>query len=164
MADAVGVLFDPRHERFAQLVAAGKTPYEAKRAIKMPQGPSWTVKSLMANQPIKARIDELLAQAAKKAMLTRVGIIEQVQEEWRLARIAGQHAAALKAAEMLGGELHSMFRNKVEIGRTGEFDEKSEEELREFILNQMKELGLVPPDSETKTPQITDQTSNETIN
>ncbi len=169
MAEPVGVLFDPRHERFAQLVAAGNSPREAKHMIKMPTGINWSVKRLMNNQAIRARIDELLAQAARKAMLSRVGIIEGVQEEWRLARIAGQHAAALKAAEMLGSELHNMFRNKVEVGRVGEFDGKSEAELREYILSQMKELGLNcdsdKPEEKNNLPQITDQQqTKETIN
>lgn len=165
MAENIGVLFDPRHERFAQLVASGKTPREAKKLIKMPAGKAWSVKALMANQPIKARIDELLKQSAKKAMLTRAGIIQGVQEEWTLARIAGQHAAALKAAEMLGSELHNMFRNKLEIGKVGEFDDKSEEELKEFILSQMKELGMVEQvKKEPDLPQLTDQTTKETIN
>src|SRR5512139_947174 len=137
-----GILLDIRHERFAQLVASGLTPFKAKKQITMPSGPRWTAKSLMAMPDIQERIKTLLESAAKKASLTREGIIKEVQEEWTLARIAGQHSAALKAAEMLGGELHNMFRNKVEIGRVGEFDGKSEEELKQFILSTMKELGM----------------------
>lgn len=160
---ATGVLFDPRHERFAQLIAAGNTPYEAKKQIKMPSGKAWTVKTLLANQEIQSRIQELLAGAAKRAQLTREGIIKEVQEEWTLARIAGQHAAALKAAEMLGGELHNMFRNKVEIGKVGEFDGKSEEELKSFILSAMKDLGLVEPgEKPPDLPQLTDQSEPQT--
>lgn len=158
MAEKVGVLFDHRHERFAQLVASGKSAREAKKMISMPAGKAWTAKALIANQLIRSRIDELLESAAKKAALTRAAIIEGVQDEWKLARSAGQHAAALKAAEMLGSELHNMFRNKVEIGKVGEFDGKSEEELREFILSQMKELGMVEPaQNEPDLPQLTDQ-------
>lgn len=158
---ATGVLFDPRHERFAQLIASGLTPYEAKRQIKMPSGSAWAVKNLLARPEIKSRIDELLAGAAKKAQLTREGIIKEVQEEWTLARIAGQHAAALKAAEMLGSELHNMFRNKVEIGRVGEFEGKSEEELKQFILSTMKELGMSDDEPQKELPQIIDQSATE---
>lgn len=158
---AMGVLLDIRHERFAQLVASGLTPYEAKRQIKMPTGARWAVKALLATPEIQDRIKALLENAAKKAQLTREGIIKEVQQEWTLARIAGQHSAALKAAEMLGGELHNMFRNKVEIGRVGEFDGKSEEELKQFILSTMKELGMDEP-SASDLPQITNQSDTQT--
>lgn len=137
-----GILYDQRKERFCQLIASGLPPRQAHTDANCPK--SWPLKRLLTTPPTSARIDELMAGAAKRAELTRKYMIDEVHQEWKLARLAGQHSAALKAAEMLGGELHGMFRKQVEIGRPGEFDGMNAEQLREYILEQLKELGINP--------------------
>jgi len=145
-----GILFDLREERFCQLVASGMKAPEAKKAAGCPK--QWTLKKLLHTPPTSLRIQELMEGTAKRIQMDRKGFLEEIFEEWRLARLASQHSAALKAAEMLGQELHGMFRKQVEIGRPGEFDGMSADQLKDYIEQQLKELGLTPGD----VPKIID--------
>jgi hypothetical protein len=149
-----GPLINGKHERFCQLVTEGLTPAEAFKAIRAIHlkgskiitgiGAS-SAKQLMQHALIKARIETLQHKAARRAELTYDGIISEVQEEARLARMAGQHSAAMKGLEMLGAELHQgMFTKRVEVKHQHEFDGMSEQQLREFIASQMREVGLDP--------------------
>ena len=136
----MGILFDVRAEKFCQLIASGMKPGEARRAAGCPG--QWKLKDLLHTPPTSTRIEELLEGTAKRIQLDRKGFIDEVREEWRLARACSQHSAALKAAEMLGQELHGMFRKQIEVGRPGEFDGMSADQLKEYIENQLKEMGL----------------------
>lgn len=141
----MGVLFDYREEKFCQLMAQMVVPKEARRQAGYAKGGRWSLKKLMGEKRIQERIEALREQGAKRSVLSRLEILDGVLEEWRLSRAAGQHGAALRAAELYGGETHGLFRKQVEIGKVGDFDQKSEEELRQYIENQMKELGMSPP-------------------
>jgi hypothetical protein len=135
----MGVLYDVREERFAQLVVRGAKPAQAK--VEAGYSPKRPLRGLLMEPRIAARIKELMERAANKAVLSRTDILERVAEDWDKARSLGQMSAALKAAEMVGKELHKMFVDRKEIGTAGEFDTKSEAELRDYIS---KELGLAP--------------------
>lgn len=139
-----GVLQNLKHEKFCHLVALENVaPVKAFAALRPGGGmgaPS--CKKLMAQITIQKRIETLLQRAARRSELTHDGIIAEIQEEAKLARLAGQHAAALKGLEMLGRELHNMFVHKIDVTRHDEFSGMSEEELRGFILSQMAELGI----------------------
>lgn len=154
------LLADVREEQFAQLVASGKTVKDARKEAGYPHGGKWSMKRLMIEPRIKERIDELRSRAAHQAVLSRVDILNGIVEEWRLSRLAAQHGASLKAAEMLGSELHGMFRKQMEVGRPGEFDSMTEDQLKVFIADQLKLIGLTPaqlieaePLGETKPDQ-----------
>lgn len=136
-----GILYNAQYEAFARKVVEGIRPHVARKLVGLPHSKSG--KWLMSHQPIRARIETLQQQAARRAELTREGIIREVQEEALLARAAGQHSAAIKAWELLGGELHNMFIRKIEHGAPGEFDGMSEEQLRGFIIDQMRDIGLL---------------------
>ena len=138
-------LADPREEKFCQLVAEGLSPTQAKLEAGLQV--SRRIATLMAAERIQTRIAELLDAAAKKAVLTRAGLLDELDQERRLARAAGQHSAALKAIEMLGQELFGMFRKQMEIGKPGEFDALSEDDLRKFILKKVADLGLTVSDA-----------------
>lgn len=68
---------DPRREKFAQGVASGLSQAEAlreanKRALRWKQETVWQEASrMMADLKVSARVKELQAEAAKKAILTR---------------------------------------------------------------------------------------------
>lgn len=136
----MSVLFDIRQEKFCQLVVSGLKPAEARRNAGCPK--KWRLKDLLHTPPTSTRIEELLEGTAKRIQLDKKGFLEEVREEWRLARAVSQHSAALKAAEMLGQELHGMFRKQVEVGRPGEFDGMDADQLKEYIMEQLKEMGL----------------------
>src|SRR6516165_7653364 len=110
-----GPLLNGKHERFCQMVAVeGLSPAEAYNAIKAIKligrkangigAPN--AKKLCDNELVAKRIATLQERNARRAELSYDGIIAEVQEEGKLARMAGQHSAALKAWEMLGSELH----------------------------------------------------------
>ncbi len=142
----MGVLYDFKEERFCQLVTQGLEPKDARRQAGYPKSPGkWSVRKLLVEPRIRDRIDSLREGAANRAVLSRMDILDGIREEWRLARAVAQHGAALKAAEMLGSELHSMFTKKVELGKVGDFENQTEEQLRVYIENQMKELGMSAP-------------------
>ena len=138
-----GILYDYREEQFAQLIVSGIPPKEAKEqaGFARTRSPS----KLLKTPRIKERIDQLLLSSAYKAELSRAHLIDEVRKESLLAREAGQHSAALKGLEMLGKELHKMFIDRKEVGGPGDFDNKTEEELKEFIIKHLAELGINDP-------------------
>ena len=139
---AYGVLRDPRQERFCQAIVAGKTKAEAyAEAGYKGKNHHAGALNLMRHDAIKKRLDELFTRAATRAELSRKDILERILDDWNNSRKLGQMASALKAAELLGRELHHMFTERKEIGRAGDFDQKSEDELRKIVIEGMEELG-----------------------
>lgn len=139
------VLRNPRHELYAQGVAAGLRHHEAymEAGYKCTNKVSLTqaCKRLHADPTIKRRIEELLKASAAKSELTRKNILDRIFQDWELARKLGQVPAALKAAELMGREMHKMFTERKEVGGPGDFDNKSEEELKEIIKKELGDLG-----------------------
>lgn len=137
----MGVLRNVKYERFAQLIAQGIAPNEAAEDVgyKSSYG-------LLKKQVIDDRIKELLKNAAARAELTRRDIYNGIFDDIQLARKLGQPAAALKGWEMLGKDLHRMFVERKEVGGPGDFDGKTEEELREFLAKELASLGMPIPD------------------
>lgn len=145
------VLRNPRHERYAQNLAAGQDRAMAYREA----GYEGKSHANLDRQPhIKQRVRELLDARSRRAELSRKDILDRIYQDWELARKLGQVPAALKAAELMGKELHRMFVERREIGGPGDFDNKSEEELRKIINDGIKDLGWeegkdIPPPSST---------------
>jgi len=79
------VLDNPRHERFAQLRASGKTGSDSYRGIAGANAKNPDVQSdkLQRNPEIAARIEELKAEAAKRCSLTREAFVESLVEMYR---------------------------------------------------------------------------------
>lgn len=136
----MGVLFDPREERFVQYIVEGIPHEDAKIKAGYKKGVS--IKRLLARPQIHARLEEIMARSAARAELTRADILEGIKTDWQQARRLGQMSAALKAAEMLGKEMHKMFVDRKEIGAPGDFENKSEEEIIRFISETLKSLGI----------------------
>lgn len=145
----MGVLRNPRHERYAQGLAAGQAKPEAYKLA----GYDGKGHRQLDKQPyIQQRVRELLDMRSKRAELSRKDILDRIYQDWELARKLGQVPAALKAAELMGKELHKMFVDRREVGGPGDFDNKSEEELRKIINDGLKDLGWeegkdIPPPS-----------------
>lgn len=140
----MGVLRNVRYERFCQLIVGGKMdPDEAYMTVGFKAKNARYAASRLTMKPLIAkRIEELLQATANKAMLSRSKILERIYEDWEKARSLGQMPAALKAAEMMGKELHRMFIERKEIGNAGDFDKKSPEELVDYIKNELREMGM----------------------
>ncbi len=113
------VLPDPKHERFASLVASGKNKTEAYKSAgftaKFPEQAAWK----MANgSQVKSRIEELTARVsdkivqrtAEKVATTKEWVLEKLRDNAEEAlSVKGGSAVANRALELLGKEL-GLFR------------------------------------------------------
>lgn len=153
------VLTNTRHERFCQEILKGSSKgaayiaagYKAKSMVVA----TAAAVRLLANVSVSARIVELRNKAADKAVLDRSWVIDRLmrnavvalgEETIKIKRAKKnddgtietveadvtmrEAAAANKALELLGKlpEL-AMFIDRTEIGRPGEFDRMSDDEL-----------------------------------
>lgn len=131
------ILRNARHELYAQGVASGLAKQEAYAQA----GFKGTYYSLDQRPDIKGRIRQILEHASRRAELSRKDILDRIFQDWELARKLGQVPAALKAGELMGRELHRMFTERREVGGPGDFDNKSEDELRQIVVDGIKDLG-----------------------
>jgi hypothetical protein len=108
------ILSNPRHERFAQELANGKTATEAYQSagFKPNRGNASTLK---ANQSILARVGEIQGEAAKQVELTRAEVLKMLLDDRNKARELKQMGPAIKAAELLGKELGMFIERHADV-------------------------------------------------
>lgn len=89
-------LDNPRHERFAQELAKGKTADEAYQTAgyKPNRGNATTLK---ANQSVLDRVAEIKDRGAVRAEITLQTLMEEAAEIQAAAMKANQHSAAIAA-------------------------------------------------------------------
>lgn len=160
----MAILTNPKHERFAQELANGKSQEEAYTlaGFKRNRGNANTLKQ---NESVTKRVAELLAereaihaqataQAIKATGLTKEWVIEQLvlnvrramQEEavMRDGKATGEFvyngAVANKALELLGKEI-GMFIERREVGKPGAFDELNADQQRQLLDAADQELA-----------------------
>lgn len=147
-------LKNPRHERFAQEVANGKTLEEAHGLAGYKASRSGA-SQLKQNVDISNRVSELLAEREQIHAQGTAKAIERVglTKEWVITRLRENAERALqaipvtdsegaptgeykyegnvanRALELLGKEL-GMFIERKEVGQPGDFDRMSDDELR----------------------------------
>ena len=113
-------LDNPKHERFAQAVAAGKSAVDAYESAgyRRNRGHASTLRK---NPKLLKRVDEILETrgqiqqrgtlaAIERTRLTKTTIIEMLLADRELARKNGQSSAAIRATELLGIELGMFIR------------------------------------------------------
>ena len=146
------ILRNNRYELYAQGVAAGLTKREAYSKAGFRAKKHHAHVALDRRPEVQDRIEELLKASAGRSELSRKQILDRIFDDWNLARKLGQVPAALKAAELMGREMFKMFTERKEVGGPGDFDNKSEDELRQIISDGMKDLGwekdIIPPNKE----------------
>jgi hypothetical protein len=103
---------NPRHELFAQALFQGKTQDEAyvSAGFKRHDG---NAARLSGNERIQARLAELTARAAANVSLTKEWVIEQLIDNARFARAAGDIGPSNQALSLLGKEI-GMFVERTE--------------------------------------------------
>lgn len=98
-------LDNPRHERFAQHLAKGKSATEAYTDAGY-RGDRTAASRLSTNVNVQARLSELQAKAAERTIVTVEDIARQLDEDRKFARETGAAAAAVSAtlgkAKVLG--------------------------------------------------------------
>ena len=166
----MAALLNPKHERFAQELAKGKTAEEAHGVAGYKASRSGG-SQLKQNLNISSRVAEILAEresihaqatadAVKSTALTKEWVIQTLQENVARAMQAipaktnddgepaggyqYQGSVANKALELLGKEL-GMFIERKEVGRPGEFESMNADELREYIRRESAALGIADP-------------------
>ena len=138
------ILTNARHEKVAQEKAKGdKTNGKAYAAAGYAEHDS-NASRLIGNDKVKSRIEEIMAESAKAASLTRSDILRQMQRQVLKAEDAGQHSAAIRGSELLGKEVAGMFveRREVSTPQDTEFAKLSPDEMREKMRELAAELGL----------------------
>ncbi|MGY3608347.1 MULTISPECIES: terminase small subunit [unclassified Bradyrhizobium] len=151
------ILKNPKHERVAQELAKGRSAAQAYIEAGY-KANRHNASALARTQPIKTRVSELLekrervdAKATEKAVeklaLTKEWVIdkliENVERALQARPVRGkegeeqgeyqyQGSVANRALELLGKEL-GMFIDRKELGKPGEFESMTDEELDSCI-------------------------------
>lgn len=159
------VLSNPKWELFAQELAKGTTAEKSYEiaGYKPNRGNAVTLKQ---NESISERVVELLAEREKMHGQATAKAVERVAltKEWILGKLIDNAERALqaqqakdaegqpigdfkyegsvanRALELLGKEL-GMFVDRKEIGKPGEFEDMTADELRTSIARDLEAVG-----------------------
>jgi len=117
------ILANPRHEKFAQELAAGKSASEAYVLAGFKKNDGNCIR-LKGNERIQARLAELQEAAARKSEITIESICRELDEANAVAKARGQ-ASAMVSASALRAKLAGLMveRQKVEVGGPGDFSQ-----------------------------------------
>ena len=137
------VLKNPRHERFAQELAKGKTATEAYETAGFRRHDG-NCSRLRGNERIEARLAELQDRGAKRAEVTLESLLNEVEEARKGAMHAGQFSAAVAALKEKG-ILSGKRIERAEVGGPGDFERLSDDELDRFIASRAGRAGLGSP-------------------
>jgi hypothetical protein len=145
------VLKNARHERFAQLLASGKTAKDAYALAGYKPSESngaWLarkeeISSRVAeiNQEALARERKVATVAAERAAVTRQSLIEKAEALYAQAKESGQTAAAVAALKEIG-VLSGIRIERSERGSPGEFDWLEKLSVEDLRLLAAGELDL----------------------
>src|SRR4051794_12736780 len=111
----MAILSNPKHERFAQLLAAGAKTQAAAYELAGYQGDSGNASRMTADDRIRSRIAEIQAKAAEHAVLSREAILDRMLAIALRAERDGKWSSAINATEKLGREIHGMFKERAPV-------------------------------------------------
>jgi phage terminase small subunit len=129
-----------RREKFAQELASGHSATEAYKRAGY-KGNYGNCIRLKGNESITARVLELQHRGAARAEVTVASLVRELDEARVEALRLGQASAAV-AATMGKAKITGQIIERAEIGQPGEFASMTEEELHEFIIRNLRELGI----------------------
>jgi hypothetical protein len=140
-------LQNPRHEKFAAELAAGKCAAEAYERAGYVKNFGNCIR-LKGNERVSARVDEILQEATKKIVqdieYTRDTLLFEMEKARQLALKRGQASAAVQCT-MGKAKILGLIIDRREVGEVGAFDHMTDEELIEHAKKQAKALGLLDP-------------------
>lgn len=134
----MGILKNPRWEKFAQAVSKGASYTKAYMTAGYDSSEEAAGRSgsaLMKNPEISGRVAGLQAEWAKRHKIDKDRLTQMFLEDRDLARTNAQSGAAVSATSQLA-KMHGYMVEKHEHGQPGEFaklDEMSATELAAFI-------------------------------
>jgi phage terminase small subunit len=134
----VPVLKNPRHERFAQLVASGVRPGEAYVALGYSKnGAAQSAARLIQRTDIRKRLDDILASAAQsvaaevafdqKRVLSRLDVLGRKAEELK------QFSAAVRCEELIGKERGMFVERSEQVKKIRSVRDMDLEEIEALI-------------------------------
>jgi len=143
-------LKNPRHERFAQLLASGKNATDAYELAGYNRD-AGNGCNLAKTEEITSRVQELTAEkfrreqeasaiAAERCAITKQSLTEMALDIYKQAKRDGQNAAAMTAVKEIG-ILTGIRIERRESGAPGEFAEienMTAEELEAFIAGELE--------------------------
>lgn len=132
-----------KHETFAQELAKGKTQAESYGRAGYKRN-EFNACRLAARPDVAARVAELQSRGADRAEVTIESLILEAGEIQRSAMEAKQHSAAV-AALTAKAKLAGKWIEKSEVGKPGDFDRMSEEELEAYIAERFGVDGRSRP-------------------
>lgn len=152
------VLSNPRHERFCQELAQGKTATEAYElaGFKPDDG---NASKLFKRPDVQARVQEITGKiaekVAEKAAVDKAWVIDRLVENADRAmqakavqgeegQVIGEYryegSVANRALELIGKEF-GMFVDRKEVGKPGEFSNLNDDDLDKFISERNALIG-----------------------
>src|SRR5262249_51569771 len=132
------VLGNPRHERFAQLLAQGKTATDAHELAGYRRNDGNA--STLAQRPdIQVRLKAIKGHAAARAVVSVESLIDEA-EQVRVCAMDSRQLNAANTAIKEKGVLSGVRIERSEIGSPGEFDHLTDEELDRMLLERFLEL------------------------
>lgn len=136
----MAILDKPRHEKLAQELALGANQADAYERAGYARDDGHASR-LAGDGRIRARVREIQADAAKHVALSRADMIEMLISVHEEARANKQMSAAIRAAELLGRELHGMFTERREVTTRDNVRQLSDAELHEQLAQQLESMG-----------------------
>ena len=130
------VLDNPKWELAAQEVAKGKTQLEAIQTAGYAPHDS-NASRLIGNDKVKSRIRELQEQAAMSISITLEGQIAKLEDLLNRAKELKQISAGVAAIDKQN-ELMGFKIQRVESKRVDEFENMSDEELRQYVYGNIE--------------------------
>ena len=134
----MGVLSNPRHERFCQYLAQGKTATEAY-ALAGYKPSRFNASHLADNPRVIERLQQLTTALGRKSAITAESLIAE-HEEARLGAIESKQYSAAIAATKEKSVLTGHRIERAEIGEPGEFDHLSDYDLLHAIRERFARL------------------------
>ena len=142
------ILTNPKHERFAQELAQGKSASEAYELAGYAPNDGNSIR-LKGNERVSARVRELQGKVAADAEVTVQSLLREAAEIQQAAKEAGQMSAAV-AALTAKAKIAGKWIDRKEIGDVGEFgaiDGMNVDELRAYLASQ----SAPSPDDQDET-------------
>src|SRR5262245_2752043 len=134
------ILANPRHESFAQELAAGRSAAEAYEQAGYKPNYGNCIR-LKGNERIVTRVAEIQRRGAVRAEVTIASLVRELEEERIEALRLGQTSAAV-AATMGKAKVTGQIVDRAEIRQRDEFSLMTSEQLQESILSQLEAMGL----------------------
>lgn len=138
------ILNNPRHERFAQGLAAGKSQTEAYEAAGYTKDRT-AASRLSTNVNVQARVAELQQRSAAKAEITIDSLRDMLIEDRAMARALEQPSAAVAAVDKLARLYGFMVERKQEVPSADLTDDQLDKRIRSIANEIRAEEGVVEP-------------------